>query len=62
MWYQELNFWNTHLWRKSEEFSFLKDGHSQVLQQKLKDLDKAFKDAFDKNNPIKDYPNTKRKA
>ena len=38
LWYEELNFWAT-LWKKSDEYSFLKDLPSQVLQQKLKDLD-----------------------
>ena len=61
LWYEELNFWAT-LWKKSDEYGFLKDLPSQVLQQKLKDLDKAFKDAFDKNQPIKRIPIFKRKG
>ena len=61
LWYEELNFWAT-LWKKSEEYGFLKDLPSQVLQQKLKDLDKAFKDAFDKNQPLKRIPVFKRKG
>ncbi len=31
-----------------EEFSFLKEAHSQILQQSLKDLDKAYKNFFSK--------------
>src|SRR5208283_4011546 len=33
------------------EFEFLKEVHSQTLQQTLKDLDRAMKDAFDKKFP-----------
>lgn len=61
LWYKELNFWAT-LWKKSDEYGFLKDLPSQVLQQKLMDLDKAFKDAFDKNQPFKRIPIFKRKS
>jgi putative transposase len=61
LWYEELNFWVT-LWKKSDEYSFLGDLPSQVLQQKLMDLDKAFKDAFDKNQPLKRSPVFKRKG
>lgn len=61
MWYQELNFWAT-LWKKSAEYGFLKELPSQVLQQKLKDLEKAFKDAFDKNQPLKHIPVFKKKG
>lgn len=61
LWYEELNFWTT-LWKKSDEYGFLKDLPSQVLQQKLKDLDKAFRDAFDKNQPFKRIPVFKRKS
>jgi putative transposase len=61
LWYEELNFWTT-LWKKSDEYGFLKDLPSQVLQQKLKDLEKAFKDAFDKNQPFKRIPVFKRKS
>ena len=42
--------------------SFLKDNHSQPLQQALKNLDRAFKDAFDKNQPNKRIPKFKRKG
>lgn len=33
-------------WKKDSTTSFLKDIHSQILQQKLQDLDKAFKNFF----------------
>ncbi len=61
LWYQELSFWLT-LWKQSEEYGFLKEGASQPLQQKLRDLDRAFKDAFDKKQPLKRLPKFKRKG
>jgi transposase len=42
LWYNELAFW-LKLWKSSEEYGFLKQGHSQPLQQTLKNLEKAFK-------------------
>ena len=60
LWYNEAAYWLT-LWKSSEDFSFLKECHSQVLQQKLKDLEKAFRDAFDKNQPLKRLPVFKKK-
>lgn len=59
--YQELEFLSK-LWKSSEEYGFLKDCHSQILQQKLQDLDKAFMDAFDKNQPNKRLPRPKKKG
>src|ERR1700676_2562941 len=59
--YQELDFWSK-LWKASEEYGFLNDCHSQILQQKLKDLDKAFLDAFDKTQPNKKLPRFKKKG
>lgn len=59
-WYGESCFW-LRLWKQSDEYSFLKECHSQVLQQKLKDLDKAFKDCFDKKQPLKRLPRFKKK-
>lgn len=54
-WYYEMSFWLT-LYKTSEEYSFLKECHSHILQQKLKDLDRAFKDCFDKKQPGKRMP------
>jgi putative transposase len=59
--YQELDFW-VKLWKKSDEYGFLQDCHSQLLQQKLKDLDKAFMDCFDKQQPNKKFPKPKKKG
>jgi len=60
LWYQELSFWMT-LWKQSDEYSFLSKAPSQALQHKLKDLDRAFRDAFDKKQPLKKIPKFKRK-
>ena len=60
MWYHELDFWSK-LWKSSDEYSFLKLIPAHCLQQKLKDLDKAFRDAFDKNQPLKRIPKFKKK-
>jgi len=40
----------------------LKEVPAHCLQQKLKDLDKAFKGAFDKNQPLKRIPKFKRRG
>jgi putative transposase len=61
LWYQELAFW-LRLWKRSNEYGFLKECPSQVLQQKLMDLEKAFSDAFDKSQPLKRLPVFKRKG
>ena len=61
IWYREMSFWLT-LWKKSEEYGFLKQAPSHTLQQKLRDLEKAFKDAFDKKQPLKRIPKFKRKG
>ena len=61
LWYQECDFW-AKLWKCSDDYGFLKNCHSQILQQKLKDLDKAFKEAFDKTQPNKRLPRPKKKG
>ena len=53
--YHEADFW-LKLWKQSEEYGFLKLVPAQVLQQKLLDLDQAFRAAFDKNQPHKRMP------
>lgn len=60
-WYNENAFWLT-FWKKTEELNFLKTCDSQALQQTLKNLDKAFKDAFDKNQPLKRIPKFKKRG
>ena len=50
------------LWKKAEAATtFLKTPHSQPLQQTLKHLDRALKDAFNKSNP-KQFPRFKKKG
>jgi IS605 OrfB family transposase len=58
--YHELDYW-VKLWKKSDEVGFLAECHSQVLQQKLRDLDSAFMSAFDKKQPLKRIPTTKKR-
>jgi putative transposase len=48
-------------WKQQEDTAFLKDVHSQILQQKLMDLDQALHEAFDKTNP-KQFPRFKKKG
>jgi putative transposase len=59
MYYYEMDFFSK-LWKKSVEYGFLKECPAQCIQQKLKDLEKAFLDCFDKTQPNKKLP-TKRK-
>ncbi|WFE69514.1 transposase [Thiomicrospira sp. R3] len=61
LWYHEMAFWLT-LWKQSDEYGFLKTAHSQTLQQTLKNLERAFKDGFDKTQPLKRIPVFKRKG
>ncbi|MDN3508521.1 MAG: hypothetical protein P0S93_00570, partial [Candidatus Neptunochlamydia sp.] len=60
-WYHEADYFSK-LWKKSEEYGFLKDAPAHCLQQKMKDLDKAFKDGFDKKQPLKRIPKFKRRG
>lgn len=59
--YHEMDFWSK-LYKKSEEFGFLKESPAHILQQKLKDLDRAFMDCFDKNQPNKRLPRYRKKG
>ncbi|SIO14007.1 RNA-guided endonuclease InsQ/TnpB family protein [Nitrosomonas cryotolerans] len=61
LWYNELSFW-LKLWKSSEDYGFLKTVHSQPLKQALKNLEKAFKDGFDKKQPLKRIPKFKKKG
>lgn len=61
IWYHEADYWSK-LWKSSEEYGFLKAVPAHCLQQKLKDLEKAFKDAFDKTQPLKRMPKFKKKG
>jgi len=57
--YNEMDFWSKVL-KSSDEYAFLKEAPAHIIQQKLKDLAKAYKDGFDKTQPNKRLP-TKRK-
>lgn len=59
--YQEFDFFSK-LWKKSEEYGFLTLSPAQTIQQTLKQLERAFKDAFDKNQPLKRIPTFKKKV
>lgn len=48
-------------WKKGEETRFLGEAAAQPLQQTLKNLDKALREAFDKKNP-KRFPRFKKKG
>lgn len=60
LWYHEADYWSK-LWKSSQEYTFLKEAPAHCLQQKLKDLEKAFKDAFDKTQPLKRLPRMKKR-
>lgn len=59
--YEEMAFWLVR-WKSSEERGWLKAVPSQVLQQALMDLHRAFMDAFDRNQPKKRIPRFHGKA
>ena len=61
LWYGELD-WFSKLWKKSDEYGFLKRSPAQTLQQTLKQLERAFKDAFDKKQPFKRIPTFRKRG
>jgi len=61
IWYHEADYWSK-LWKASNEYGFLAEAPAQCLQQKLRDLDKAFRDAFNKNQPLKRLPKFKKRG
>jgi len=61
LWYNELAFW-LKVWKGSEEYGFLGECPSQVLQQKLMDLERAFRDCFDRKQPLKRLPVFKKRG
>jgi len=48
-------------WKADPQFFYLKETHSQCLQQTLMNLDRALKEAFDKKNP-KRFPQIKKRG
>ena len=61
LWYGELD-WFSKLWKKSDDYAFLKLSPAQTLQQTLKQLERAFKDAFDRKQPLKRIPVFKKRG
>ena len=61
LWYRELD-WFSKLWKKSDDYAFLKLSPAQTLQQTLKQLERAFKDAFDITQPLKRMPTFKKRG
>lgn len=59
--YYELDFWSKLL-KHSDDYGFLKEAPAHLLQQKLKDLSKAYSDGFDKSQPNKRLPKKRKKA
>lgn len=60
IWYHEADYWSK-LWKASDEYSFLQEAPAHCLQQKLMDLDKAWRDAFDKTQPLKRLPKWRKR-
>ena len=60
MYYQEMDFWSK-LWKTSDEYGFLKEAPAHILQQKMRDLERAFRDAFDKKQPNKRLPKKRKR-
>ena len=50
------------LWKQSEEYGFLAEANAQALQQKLRDQDRAFSDAFDRTQPGRRLPRFKKRG
>ena len=61
LWYEELDFWSKQ-WKRSTEYHFLKEVPAHCLQQKLRDLQRAFRDAFDTTQPNKRLPVFKKRG
>jgi len=52
LWYNEMAFW-LKFWKSTEVPLFLKESPLSTATQTLKNLDRAFKDAFDKKQSLK---------
>lgn len=53
IWFHEADL-RTKTWKKSDEYSFLKALPAHCMQQKLKELTKAFRYGFDKKQLLKE--------
>ena len=61
LWYHEADYWSK-VWKSSDEYGFLKEVPAHCLQQKLKDLIRAFNDGFDKKQRLKRLPRFKKRG
>ena len=61
IWYQEADYWSKQ-WKRSDEYGFLKELPAHCVQQKLRDLDKAYTDGFDRTQPNKRLPVLKKRG
>jgi putative transposase len=62
LWYDEMEFWLSKILMESDELAWLGEAPKASLQQALRDLDKAYKDAFDKTQPLKRLPRRKKRT
>jgi putative transposase len=62
LWYPEMDFWLSKILMKSDQLRWLAEAPRAVLQQGLRDLDRAYKDGFDKNQPLKKMPTKKKRT
>lgn len=60
LFYQEMDYFSK-LFKLSTEYGFLKECPAHCIQQKLRDLERAFKDCFDKTQPGKRLPVRRKK-
>jgi len=58
--YAEMDYWSKIL-KRSEQYSFLSEAPAHIIQQKLKDLDKAYQDGFDRTQSTKRLPKKRKK-
>lgn len=62
LWYNEAEAYLSSFLMPSEECKWLKEAPKAILQQVLRDLDRAYRDAFDKTQPLKRIPVAKKKG
>src|SRR5690625_4234768 len=61
LWYGEMARYLTFL-KRTDELSFLREAPSQTLQQTLRNLERAFRDAFDPAQPLKRPPRFRKRG
>ena len=58
--YAEMDYWSKLL-KQSDEYQFLREAPAHIIQQKLRDLDRAYQDGFDRTQPNKRLPHKRKK-